>query len=143
MTADILGHENIVVDEVETLCSHTGQREGYFRQSFAQHHARPAGPQTYDALYSYLACLCHAIWVEENAGLAWSLQDYSAGELRFLLEPAVDMEGWNSRNSGNSGCWGLEFAHRSRVRDPMADAWYQVYPLSLYLTGREPDPRRA
>jgi hypothetical protein len=119
-----------------------GQREAYFRQTFAQHHTRPPGPLTYEDLYAYLACLCHAIWVEEHAGLPWSLQDYSTRELRFLLEPTVDMEGWTSRNSGTSGCWGLEFADRSRPRDPMADAWYQAYPLSLYLAGREPDPRK-
>ena len=119
------------------------QREAYFRQVFAQHHARPPGSLTHEDLYAYLACLCHAIWVDERAGLPWSLQDYSAQELRFLIEPRVDMEGWTSRNNGNSGCWGMVSADRSRPRDPIADAWYQAYPFSLYLAGREPDPRKV
>jgi len=120
------------------------ERRAEFSRVFAAHDfVRLDGPYSDDEVHAYLAGLCHSIWVEENVGLPWSLRDYSPHELRFLLERRVDMNGWNSQHSGHSGCWGMDHPNTSLPREPIADTWYQTYPLSFHLAGRQPDKRQV
>ena len=55
-------------------------------KKFAAHdQVRLGGPYTDEDVDAGIAGLCHAIWVEANVGLSWSLKDYSRKELRLLF----------------------------------------------------------
>ena len=120
------------------------ERAAHFQREFASHDlVRLGGPYSDEDVHAYLVGLCHAVWVEENVGLSWSLKDYTPKELRFLFERAVDTTGWTSRNDGNVGCWGMDHPGTPIPREPIADTWYKTYPLSFHLAGREPDKRKV
>lgn len=121
------------------------ERQTEFSRIFAAHDfVRLDGPYSDNEVHAYLAGLCHAIWVEENVGLPWSLRDYGPYDLRFLLMRRVDsIACWTSRQTGETGCWGEARPGTPMPRELIADTWYQTYPLSFHLAGRQPDKRQV
>jgi hypothetical protein len=113
------------------------EREAYLRGAFAAQPPAPPGvPYGAAEILAYVTRLCHAVWVEENAGLSWSLQDYDPEAIGFLLDRWTDTRGWTSDGKGEDGCWGTIWGGATVTREPVANEWYKAFPLSFYVSGQ-------
>lgn len=122
---------------------HPHVRAAYFADYFKKNdRAVRRSPITSADVHAYISTLCHIIWLEEHAGLPWSIKNYSQQEMQMLTERRAKLSHWTSRGTGLPGtCWGQAFSNGTR--DPFADTWYQVFPLSACLVNRAADHEGA
>jgi hypothetical protein len=92
---------------------------------------------------AYLQHICHMIWVENHAGLGWSLKNFNLENIRFLTELWVDMHGWTSDGHGLNGCWGAPNPIWRNGSDPVSREWYKACPLARFLVEGSHDQAEA
>ena len=78
----------------------------------------------------YIIHLAHALWIEKNHAVAWSLRDYNADKITALLERGYTLEELANRRFEGTV---IQRAASAWEYGNISKDWYKLFPLTIRL----------